>query len=97
MVATSDAPAQAKAFISFVHSSAAQKIFAENGYRPIVTSVLQQPALAQWRQRYSTTGEAPFPISDPLFGGWTKANTTWFDPDTGRMVKIERAVGGPTS
>ena len=97
MVATSSAPPQAKAFISYVHSAPAQTIFAENGYRPVLTSVLQQPGLAQWRQRYSTTGDTLFRISDSLFGGWAKANTTWFDPKSGRMMAIERAVGGPTS
>ena len=29
-------------------------------------------------------------------GGWQKANRVWFDLDNGRMVAIERAVGGPT-
>lgn len=32
-----------------------------------------------------------------LFGGWTKANTVWFDRSNGRMLEIERAVGGPSS
>jgi sulfate/thiosulfate-binding protein len=97
MVATANAPTAAKAFITYAHTPAAQAVFAENGYRPVVASVLQQPALATWRQRYSTTGKTIFPISDPLFGGWTKASRVWFAANTGRMLAIERAVGGPTS
>lgn len=97
MVATNSAPAAAKAFIAYAHTAAAQTVFAENGYRPVVGSVLQQSALASWRARYSTAGKTIFPISDPLFGGWTKANQVWFTPGTGRMTAIERAVGGPTS
>ena len=97
MVATNDAPDAAKAFIAYAHTPESQKVFAENGYRPVDESVLQQPALATWRQRYSNEGKTVFPISDPLFGGWTKANRVWFAPDTGRMTAIEQAVGGPTS
>ena len=97
MVATTSAPPQARAFISYVHTPAAQTILAENGYRPVLSSVLEQPSLAKWRARYATTGKTIFPISDPLFGGWAKANAKWFDPAKGRMTAIERAVGGPTS
>lgn len=97
MVATQTAPQQAKAFISYVHTPAAQATFAENGYRPIAASVHRRPTLAKWRRRYSTTGRAIFPISDPLFGGWTKSDKVWFAPRTGRMVEIEQATGGPTS
>lgn len=96
MVATTGAPRQAKAFIAYVHTPAAQTVFAENGYRPVLSSVLRQPSLAGWRQRYSTAGKTIFAITDPLFGGWQKANHVWFDLDIGRMTAIERAVGGPT-
>jgi len=47
-----------------------------------------------WRHRYQTG--ATFDIRGKLFGGWRKANKVWFDLDNGRMVAIERAVGGPT-
>ena len=42
MVATKDAPAAAKAFIKYVHAPKQQKIFAVNGYRPVVKSVLEE-------------------------------------------------------
>jgi sulfate transport system substrate-binding protein len=94
MVATKGAPAAAKAFIRFVHAPVQQKIFARNGYRPVVRSVLKSPDLATWRKKYDTG--STFNIKDKLFGGWLKVNRVWFDPLKGKMVKIEQAVGGPT-
>jgi sulfate/thiosulfate transport system substrate-binding protein len=94
MVATKSAPAAAKAFIRYVHAPKQQKIFAANGYRPVVRSVLKSPGLASWRRKYNTG--PTFNIQDKLFGGWLKANKVWFDLNNGRMVAIERAVGGPT-
>jgi sulfate transport system substrate-binding protein len=94
MVATKSAPAAAKAFIKYVHAPKQQKIFARSGYRPVVKSVLKSSDLASWRKKYNT-GPA-FKIQDKLFGGWRKANRVWFDLSSGRMVGIERAVGGPT-
>jgi len=94
MVATNSAPAAAKAFIKYAHAPKQQKIFAVNGYRPVVRSVLKSHDLASWRKKYNTG--PTFNISDKLFGGWLKANKVWFDLENGRMVKIELAVGGPT-
>ena len=94
MVATKSAPAAAKAFIKYAHAPKQQKIFAVNGYRPVVRSVLKSHDLASWRKKYNTG--PTFNISDKLFGGWLKVNKVWFDLDNGRMVKIEQAVGGPT-
>jgi sulfate transport system substrate-binding protein len=94
MVATKSAPAAAKAFVSFAHAPKQQRIFAANGYRPVIKSVLKRSDLAVWRKRYNTG--PTFTIRDKLFGGWLKANRVWFDPNKGRMIKIEQAVGGPT-
>ncbi|HEU5242856.1 MAG TPA: sulfate ABC transporter substrate-binding protein [Gaiellaceae bacterium] len=94
MVATTSAPAAAKAFSKYAHAPKQQRIFAQNGYRPVAKSVLRSPSLATWRKKYNTG--PTFNINDKLFGGWRKANKVWFDLDTGRMVDIERAVGGPT-
>jgi sulfate/thiosulfate transport system substrate-binding protein len=94
MAATSNAPAAAKAFIKYAHAPKQQKIFAANGYRPVVKSVLKSPDLASWRKKFNTG--PTFNINDRLFGGWRKVNKVWFDLNTGRMVGIEQAVGGPT-
>ncbi len=94
MVATKDAPGAAKAFIKYIHAPKQQKIFAVNGYRPVVKSVLKSSDLSTWRHKYNTG--PTFNIRDKLFGGWRKADNVWFDLSNGRMVAIERAVGGPT-
>jgi sulfate transport system substrate-binding protein len=94
MAASKSAPSAAKAFIKYVHAPKQQKIFAKNGYRPVVKSVLKSSDLKSWRKKYDTG--PTFNINDKLFGGWRKANKVWFDLNAGRMVKIEQAVGGPT-
>ena len=94
MVATKDAPPAAKTFIKYTHAPKQQKIFAANGYRPVIRSVLKSHDLASWRKKYDTG--PTFKIRDKPFGGWRQANKVWFDLDNGRMVAIERAVGGPT-
>jgi len=94
LVALKGAPSAAKAFIGYAHAPKQQRIFAANGYRPVVKSVLKRSDLANWRKKYNTG--PTFKIQDKLFGGWRKVNRAWFDPVKGRMVGIERAVGGPT-
>ena len=80
---------EANAFVKFLYSPAGQKIWAENGYRPVVQSVAKQ---------YTKQ----FPPRPQLFkigyvGGWTKVTKQFFDPDTGVMAKIERDLGVSTS
>jgi sulfate transport system substrate-binding protein len=94
MVATVNAPAAAQAFIKYAHAPKQQKIFATSGYRPVVKSVLKSPDMATWKKKYNTG--PTFNIRNKLFGGWIKANKVWFDLNSGRMLGIERAVGGPT-
>jgi sulfate transport system substrate-binding protein len=94
MVALKNAPPAAKAFIKYVHAPKQQKIFAASGYRPVIRSVLKSADMATWRKKYSTG--PTFNIRDKLFGGWLKVNRVWFSSN-GKMAKIERAVGGPTS
>ncbi|HWD65240.1 MAG TPA: sulfate ABC transporter substrate-binding protein [Solirubrobacteraceae bacterium] len=80
---------QAKAFVNWLVTPPAQKIWAEQGYRPVVPSVLKQYA-------------SEFPTPPQLFnisylGGWTKAKSEFFDPSTGSITKIEQAAGYPTA
>jgi sulfate transport system substrate-binding protein len=79
-------PTEAKAFLAFLHSPAAQKIYAENGYRPVVRGV----------------GGPSFPTPAQLFtikelGGWSKVNKDFFDPNTGVMAGIEQKLGVATA
>jgi sulfate/thiosulfate-binding protein len=73
----------AKAFVDFLRTKPAQQIFAKYGYRPVVEGV---------------TGPYAFPTPKQLFtiddlGGWTDVSKRFFDPKTGLIVPIEKAVG----
>ncbi len=83
----SQSPKQAQAFLDFLRSDEAQRIFAENGYRPVVNDVLK---------------EFDYPTPPTLFtiedlGGWEKVTKKFFDSETGTMAQINREQGAPTS
>jgi sulfate transport system substrate-binding protein len=78
-------------FIRFVKSDTAQDLFAQYGFRPVDKKVL-----ARYASKYPAR-PGIFRIDDKIIGGWRAADKVWFDPNTGRMVQIERAVGGPSS
>jgi sulfate/thiosulfate transport system substrate-binding protein len=81
-VTTKGTPA-AKAFVDFLRTKPAQEIFAKYGYRPVLDGV---------------TGPYAFPTPKQLFtikdlGGWTDVSKRFFDPKSGLIVPIEKAVG----
>jgi sulfate transport system substrate-binding protein len=74
----------AQAFLKYLYTPAAQKLFAASGYRPVVKVA---------NKGYS------FPVRPQQFtidylGGWTKVQKKFFDPNTGLMTKIEQGLGG---
>jgi sulfate/thiosulfate-binding protein len=82
LAATKSAPPAAKAFVKWLRTPAAQKIWADNGYRPVVKSVLKQ---------------FHFPTPAKLFkitslGGWNQVQKKFFDRQTGLMLKVEQAA-----
>ena len=84
VTSTSQHKQQAQAFVSFLRMKPAQRIFAENGYRPVVKGVTQG---------------LNFPVRPQLFtikyvGGWAQVERKFFDPGNGIMAKIEGANGG---
>jgi sulfate/thiosulfate transport system substrate-binding protein len=81
----------ANRFIRFVKSPPAQDLFAQFGFRPVNTVSAKKYA-SKFPARPGI-----FKIDDKEFGGWRNADKVWFDPNKGRMAKIERAVGGPTT
>src|ERR1041384_1014552 len=81
----------ANRFIRFTKTQAAQDLFAQYGFRPVVPSVLKKYA-----EKYPTR-PGIFKVDDKVIGGGGNADTGWFAPNKGRMAKIEREVGGPTS
>jgi len=81
-------PAAAKAFLDFLYTPTAQRIYAKNGYRPVVKSVAGEFA------KTFPTNLTIFKIDE--LGGWAKVMKAFFDPQTGTMAGIERRVGGST-
>jgi sulfate transport system substrate-binding protein len=85
---TSDSqnPQQAQAFVDFLRTPEAQRVFGEKGYRPVVEDVLK---------------EFDYPTPPGLFtidylGGWDEVSSKFFDSQSGVMVDINREVGEPT-
>jgi sulfate/thiosulfate-binding protein len=79
-------PAEAKAFLDFLYTPAAQKIYADSGYRPVVSGV----------------GGPSFPTPSGLFtiddlGGWTSVTKDFFDANTGLVTAIEQKLGVATA
>jgi sulfate/thiosulfate transport system substrate-binding protein len=71
---------KASAFVEFLRSPEAQRIFGEKHYRPVVDEVL---------------ATFDFPAPEFLFtiadlGGWEAAGATFFDPDTGIVAEVQR-------
>jgi sulfate transport system substrate-binding protein len=86
----SDSKDKANQFLRFLRTPAAQQIFADNGYRPVVKSVLEKN-----RKKFpARPGE--FTIDQLGLGGWEKVQKRFFDPKSGIMARIERQVGGVT-
>jgi sulfate transport system substrate-binding protein len=84
VTATAKHKRQAKAFLTFLRTKPAQRIFAENGYRPVVKGV---------------TGGLNFPNRPQLFtikyvGGWGKVEQKFFDPRSGIMARIIQGSHG---
>ena len=84
VTSTSTHKSQAQAFVKYLRTKPAQRIFAQNGYRPVIKGVTQG---------------LNFPNRPQLFtikyvGGWTKVEKKFFDPRTGVMAKIQASSGG---
>src|SRR3978361_365912 len=81
----------ANKFIQFVKAPAAQDLFAQYGFRPV------NPKVAKKYANKFPARPGIFKVDDKIIGGWRHADDVWFDPNKGRMVTIERAIGGPTT
>jgi sulfate/thiosulfate-binding protein len=80
---TSKNGAAARAFLRYLYIPAAQKLFAQSGYRSVVVSAMKG---------------FNFPVRPQLFtidfvGGWAKVNKRFFDPNSGIIPRIQRQVG----
>jgi sulfate/thiosulfate transport system substrate-binding protein len=83
VVKSSKHPTEARAFVRFLRTPTAQRIFAENGYRPVVKSVAKQ-------FRFPSR---PGLFKIDRFGGWPKVQKQFFDVNNGIMANIQRKIG----
>jgi sulfate/thiosulfate transport system substrate-binding protein len=83
---TTEAPAQAQAFVDFLRTPEAQRIFGEKGYRPVVEDVLAE-------FDYPTPSNL-FTIAD--LGGWADVRERFFDRENGIVAGINEELGVPT-
>jgi sulfate/thiosulfate transport system substrate-binding protein len=86
VTSTSESPRGAQAFVDFLYTPEAQRIFGEKGYRPVVTDVL---------------AEFDFPTPPNLFtiddlGGWPNVREEFFDREESIFADIENELGVPT-
>jgi sulfate/thiosulfate-binding protein len=84
VTSTSKNRAAANAFLRFLWTTPAQRIFAQNGYRPVAKAAARV---------------FNFPVRPQLFtikyvGGWAKVERKFFDAKTGLMAKIQGSSGG---
>jgi sulfate transport system substrate-binding protein len=77
----------AKAFYKFVLSAAGQKIWAQQGYQPVLASAAKKFKFSEPKTLFTIAS----------LGGWTKINTSFFDPTTGVVAKIESGLGVSTA
>src|SRR6188508_386974 len=83
---TKDASSAAKGFVDFLLTDEAQKVFGDEGYRPVSKAVLDT---FDFR-----TPASLFTIAD--FGGWATVQKEFFDRETGFMAEVQRELGQPT-
>jgi sulfate/thiosulfate-binding protein len=86
---TTDASTTAQDFVKWLYTPEAQQIWADNGYRPVVKSVLDKNA-------------KEFPTPPGLFtidklGGWDQVTTKFFDENNGIVTQDEQDLGVSTS
>jgi sulfate/thiosulfate transport system substrate-binding protein len=76
-------PTEAKAFVAFTRSPAAQNIWATYGYRPIDKTVFKK-----WTKTFPVPRQL-FTIRDIVKGGWPVVQPKFFDPNNGLLKQIQ--------
>jgi sulfate/thiosulfate-binding protein len=84
VTSTSKHKTEARAFLKYLRTKPAQRIFAENGYRPVIKGATQGLSFPNRPQLFTIK----------YVGGWAKVEKKFFDPRTGVMAKIQAANGG---
>ncbi|MDX6439006.1 MAG: sulfate/thiosulfate transport system substrate-binding protein [Gaiellaceae bacterium] len=86
VAATKDASDAGRAFVDFLFTDEAQKVYGDEGYRPVSKSVLDTFDFP--------TPPSLFTIAD--VGGWDNVQSEFFDRETGFMAKVQKEIGQPT-
>jgi sulfate transport system substrate-binding protein len=86
VISSSPDKAKARAFVEYLRSREAQRVFGEKGYRPVLEDVL---------------AELDYPEPPGLFtiadlGGWDEVERTFFDREESIFAEIENELGVPT-
>lgn len=79
--------ASATKFVSYLLSPAGQRIWASEGYRPVIPGI-------------AAPGQFPTPaglFTIESLGGWTAVDKQFFEPETGIVTKIEQSLGVSTA
>ena len=79
IVNTSAHPEAARAFVDYLLTPEAQKVFGDNHYRPVDETILATFEFV--------APETLFTIAD--LGGWSEAGARFFDPDTGIVAEVQ--------
>lgn len=77
---------QATAFVNYLLSADGQRIYGENGYRPVDAAVAKTFDFPTPKQLFT--------IEE--FGGWSKVMDEFFDRENGKVAKLEQGLGVPT-
>jgi sulfate/thiosulfate-binding protein len=89
---TKTASAAAKKFLAFQLSKAGQTDYAEQGFRPLDSSIAVPVKGANDPNKPFPTPQTLLTI-DKNFGGWDSANTKFFDDTNGIVTKLLAAAG----
>lgn len=84
---TKEASPEAQKFLDYLWSEAGQKLWAENGYRPVDKKLVDP--------KQFPTPKGLFTIAK--FGGWAKVKEEFFEEGTGSIAKIEEELGVSTA
>jgi sulfate/thiosulfate transport system substrate-binding protein len=83
VTSTSKHKTEARAFLKYLRTKPAQRIFAENGYRPVIKGATQGLNFPQRPQLFTIK----------YVGGWPKVDKRFFDPRTGIIAKLQSHGG----
>ncbi|QWZ07125.1 sulfate ABC transporter substrate-binding protein [Nocardioides panacis] len=90
---TTDATPKAEKFLEYLTGTEAQTDYAEEGFRPLDDSIKVEV-------KGANDPSDPFPAPskklltiDDDFGGWSEANTKFFDENDGIVTKIQKETG----